>query len=104
MEFHFDKNLPTIKEGFLEKANIGMFERWQRRYFRLQKRCLFYFKKETDDEPCGNIPLINIELEDLPSKKGRKYGFKVKILGNPSFAKRDEYLIQADDNQTRQTW
>ena len=104
MEFHYDCNLPNIKEGFLEKANIGVFERWQRRYFRLQRRCLFYFKKDTDDEPCGNIPLIDIALEDLPFKKGRKFGFKIKIQGKPSFAKRDEYLIQADEEDTRKTW
>jgi len=36
---------PSPKEGYLEKKMSGMFERWQRRYVKLDDRELSYFEE-----------------------------------------------------------
>ena len=105
MEFVYLPSKPSTYEGWLTKANIGIFERWQKRYFRLQGRCLYYFKKDNGtDPPNGNIPLIDIEINELPPRKANKYIFSIKLTKNPSFAKRAEYLINADTEEIKKKW
>ena len=105
MEFLYNPSQPTTYEGWLSKANIGLFERWQRRFFRIQGRCVYYFKKETPGEPsCGNIPLVDIETKDLASKKGKQFMFSVKLTKNNGIAKRDEYLLMAESEDQRKKW
>jgi hypothetical protein len=71
----------------------------------LQGRCLYYFKKETGtDPPNGNIPLVDIEVNELPPKKGNKYMFSITLTKNPTIAKRAEYLINADSDDIRKRW
>ncbi|KAH0791958.1 Variant SH3 domain containing protein [Histomonas meleagridis] len=87
------------------KCKIGILERWQRRYFRLQGRVLYYFKKDKGEPPCGFIPLLDVKLKDLPPKKGRKYGFVIKIMNTEKLnVKRDEYLINAETAEQRVQW
>ena len=105
MEFSYNPSQPVVYEGWLSKANIGIFERWQRRFFRIQGRCVYYFKKETPGEPsCGNIPLVDVNIQDLPSKKGKQYMFSVTLTKNASIAKRAEYLLMAETEEQRKTW
>ena len=106
MEFVYNPNQPVLYDGWLQKANIGLFERWQRRFFRIQGRCVYYFKKETPGEPsCGNIPLVDIKVQDLPSKKGKQFMFSVTITKNAEkIAKRSEYLLMAESEDQRRKW
>ena len=106
MEFVYNQSQPAVYEGWLSKANIGLFERWQRRFFRIQGRCVYYFKKESPGEPsCGNIPLVDIKVQDLPSKKGKQYMFSVTLTKNAeSIAKRSEYMLLAESEDQRRTW
>ncbi|CAG9576222.1 unnamed protein product [Danaus chrysippus] len=39
--------LPVVKEGYLMKQTRS-FQRWQRRYFKLRGRTLYYAKKKDD--------------------------------------------------------
>ena len=91
----------------MSKVNVRVYgDVWQKRLFKMQGRCLYYFKKETDEVPRGFIPLINIEVTDiLPSKKV-KHGFMIKItnLLEPKIAKRDEYQIQTDNAERKEEW
>ena len=104
MEFRFDQNQENAYEGWLTKANKKIIERWQRRYFRLQKRCIYYFKKEAHGElPCGFIPLIDIEVNEV-KRKGKGYIFSIKLTKNPTYAKKSEYLISAESEQQRKQW
>ena len=96
-KFIYEESKPSVYEGWMTKCKIGLFERWQRRYFRLQDRTLYYFKKEQGEPPVGFIPLINITVQDLPAKKGRKFGFQINLHKTEKLGvKRDEYLIKAD--------
>ena len=105
MHFEFNPENPIIFEGWMQKANIGIFERWQKRYFRLQGRCIFYFKKDQGlDPPNGFIPLIDVDISDLPPKKGRSFGFKIQLIGNPKIAKKCEYFICTDTEEQRIAW
>ncbi|OHS97697.1 Variant SH3 domain containing protein [Tritrichomonas foetus] len=104
MQFVYDEKSPSIIEGWMSKANIGVFERWQKRLFKIQGRCIFYFKKENGEPPRGKIPLIDIEVKDLPPKKNRNFGFSINITKNKSNAKRSEYLINAESKEQRDIW
>lgn len=100
----FEEGKPVVIESWMQKANIKTFERWQRRLFRLQGRNIFYFKKEKGEPPCGYIPLVDVEVTDLKPKKGRNYGFSINIKDSNTNAKRNEYLICADNEETRKQW
>jgi hypothetical protein len=108
MEFRYNESQPLVHEGWLQKSRKKFTgEHWQRRYFRLQGRCLFYFKKESKCEPpAGYIPLINISLENLPSSKRVPWGFVVSLhIKSEQFkAKRNEYSMQAESEEVRKTW
>lgn len=51
-------------QGWLWKrsGSIARFTRWQRRWFVLDERCLFYFVHPSDREPKGNLPTISTSL------------------------------------------
>ena len=72
LKFDYLESEPAVLDGWMKKANVGILTRWQRRFFRLQGRCIFYFKKEFGEPPCGKIPLCNVEVKELPGKKGKK--------------------------------
>ncbi|EAY12461.1 Variant SH3 domain containing protein [Trichomonas vaginalis G3] len=104
MEFVYNSNAPCEFEGWLEKANIGILERWQRRYFRIQGRCIYYFKKESGpDPPNGNIPLVDIKVTDIAPRKGHNFCFSINIQ-KKSISKRAEYFIAAENDATRKKW
>ena len=102
--FVYNENKPSVLENWMQKANIGILERWQKRIFRLQGRAIFYFKKEKGEPPVGNIPLIDIVVSDLPPKKGRNFAFSIQIQSYDGIAKRGEYLISADSEEMRESW
>jgi hypothetical protein len=79
---------------------------WQRRYFRLQGRALYYFKKDLGEPNCGYIPLVNIDVSNMPAGKNVKFGFKIQItnLLDAKMAKRAEYLVQAESDEARTNW
>lgn len=66
-------------KGWLTKQG-GKIKSWKKRWFVLTENCLFYFKNETDKEPCGIIPLENVIIHRLESKK--KYMFTLKSHGD----------------------
>ena len=104
MEFKYDPNSPCAYEGWMTKGSDGFLERWQRRYFRLQKKCIYYFKKEEVGVlPCGYIPLIDIEVKEV-ERKGKRFVFSIKLLKQPEYAKRFEYFIYTDSDQQRKQW
>ena len=105
MDFDYQPDKPCAYEGWLLKANVKLFERWQRRYFRIQGRCMFYFKKETIGEPtAGFIPLIDIEIKENTNKKVKGAGFSIHLQKNPTFAKKHDYSLAADTEEQRKLW
>jgi hypothetical protein len=56
------------KEGWLWKQG-GRYKSWKRRWFILNDNCLYYFEFTTDKEPRGIIPLENISVGFIFSKR-----------------------------------
>lgn len=68
------------KKGWMTKQG-GQIKTWKRRWFVLDNNCLYYFKTPQarndfnyltplkDTEPCGIIPLENLEVRQVESKK-----------------------------------
>ena len=105
LKFEYLESEPAVLDGWMKKANVGILTRWQRRFFRLQGRCIFYFKKEFGEPPCGKIPLCNVEVKELPGKKGKKdCGFAIHITRNAGIAKRPEYWIIAESEEQKTMW
>jgi hypothetical protein len=109
-QFDFDPKGPIHCEGWLHKAKMRFSgPHWQRRYFRLQSRCLFYFKKDVNEPPCGYIPLLDIEFKEPPTKgKKSTLAFTIK-LGHyldqaARIPKRLEYPIQAESEDSLNMW
>lgn len=104
LKFEYLESEPAVIDGWMEKANIKIVTRWQRRFFRLQGRCIFYFKKEFGEPPRGKIPLCNVEVRELPCKKGKERGFAIRIIRNAEIAKRAEYWIKAENEEQKALW
>jgi len=66
------------KKGWLTKQG-GRIKTWKKRWFILSDFVLFYCKSPADTEPCGIIPLENLEVKEYREKK-KKWGF---VLTNP---------------------
>jgi len=56
------------KKGWLIKQG-GQIKTWKRRWFILDNNCLYYFKTPQDLEPCGIIPLENLQVTRSDAKK-----------------------------------
>eukprot|EP00128_Syssomonas_multiformis_P016151 Colp12_sorted_trinity150504_noHs@24238 len=74
------------REGYLVKQG-GRFQNWKRRWFILTGNCLYYFKNPTDSQPCGIIPLENLDVQEVKNKPPRPFCF---MISNPK-----EGLIKA---------
>eukprot|EP00727_Mastigamoeba_balamuthi_P012042 m51a1_g7460 putative p21-activated protein kinase (489) ;mRNA; r:146844-149083 len=85
------------KEGFLNKRG-HVVKNWKRRWFRLKRDTLFYFKEKTDPQPVGEIPLRNCEL-DVTTKLGKEHCFMLN-----SRASQKVFFIQATTKQELDEW
>ncbi|KAH3758012.1 cytohesin 1 [Pelomyxa schiedti] len=56
------------KKGWLTKEG-GRIKTWKKRWFVLSDNCLYYFKNPGDKEPCGIVPLENVEVIPVGTKK-----------------------------------
>ena len=66
--------LPTM-EGFLKKKSTNLLKVWQRRYFVLRDKKLYYYPNESKDlmSGCVDFDLISIKLEKGKDEKHLKY-------------------------------
>jgi hypothetical protein len=96
--------------GYLRKQ--GVFGRWQRRYFVMQQRCIFYFDSKADAEhvhaePLGTIPLSNVFSVTQPATSGdlskpnlffkRRFLFKIETAQRP-------WLLCAESEHEMARW
>eukprot|EP00357_Protocruzia_adherens_P033023 CAMPEP_0115000164 /NCGR_PEP_ID=MMETSP0216-20121206/16592_1 /TAXON_ID=223996 /ORGANISM="Protocruzia adherens, Strain Boccale" /LENGTH=592 /DNA_ID=CAMNT_0002365205 /DNA_START=36 /DNA_END=1814 /DNA_ORIENTATION=+ len=86
-------------EGWLWKKSPKMMARYQKRYFRLQNKKLYYYRKKEDTQPLGcinfDLVTVNIRIEDkeTPTK------FSIFMLANPRIFK-----LKAEDTKTLYQW
>ncbi|KAM9757968.1 pleckstrin homology domain-containing family A member 6 [Menidia menidia] len=67
------------KQGWLSKQASSGVKQWNRRWFVLTDRCLFYYKDEKEDSVLGSLPLLSFRIGAVePSDNiNRRFAFKV---------------------------
>lgn len=72
-------NAPVTKAGWLFKQASSGVKQWNKRWFVLVDRCLFYYKDEKQESVLGSIPLLSFRVAAVqPSDNiSRKHTFKV---------------------------
>ncbi|KAJ8259544.1 hypothetical protein GJAV_G00170670 [Gymnothorax javanicus] len=68
----------VTKQGWLYKQASSGVKQWNKRWFVLTDRCLFYYKDEKEDGVLGSLPLLSFRIAAVqPSDNvSRKYAFK----------------------------
>ncbi|XP_072504212.1 pleckstrin homology domain-containing family A member 6 isoform X17 [Notamacropus eugenii] len=74
-------NAAVTKSGWLFKQASSGVKQWNKRWFVLVDRCLFYYKDEKEESILGSIPLLSFRVGAVqPSDNiSRKYTFKVTV-------------------------
>nr|XP_045015034.1 pleckstrin homology domain-containing family A member 6 isoform X3 [Jaculus jaculus] len=74
-------NAPVTKAGWLFKQASSGVKQWNKRWFVLVDRCLFYYKDEKEESVLGSIPLLSFRVAAVqPSDNiSRKHTFKVTV-------------------------
>jgi hypothetical protein len=85
------------KEGLLSKRG-HVVKNWKKRWFRLKRDCLYYFKEKSDAMPVGDIPLRNCEI-DPNIKIGKDFCFMIN-----SRASQKVFFIQTASKQEMDDW
>ncbi|KAJ3446323.1 cytohesin 4a-related [Anaeramoeba flamelloides] len=105
------------KTGWLVKQG-GRVKTWKKRWFLLSYNRIYYFKQEKDIDPCGIIPLEEVEVKKIQSKsKKRKFAFEIcSILGeetvgikfesrgNHVAGRHKSYIISASSGNEMDDW
>ncbi|XP_039768706.1 pleckstrin homology domain-containing family A member 6 isoform X7 [Ornithorhynchus anatinus] len=71
----------VMKGGWLFKQASSGVKQWNKRWFVLVDRCLFYYKDEKEESILGSIPLLSFRVAAVqPSDNiSRKHTFKVTV-------------------------
>ncbi|NWH44578.1 PKHA6 protein, partial [Fregata magnificens] len=71
----------VTKSGWLYKQASSGVKQWNKRWFVLVDRCLFYYKDEKEESILGSIPLLSFRVAAVqPSDNiSRKHTFKVTV-------------------------
>ncbi|XP_040391889.1 pleckstrin homology domain-containing family A member 6 isoform X3 [Cygnus olor] len=74
-------NAAVTKSGWLYKQASSGVKQWNKRWFVLVDRCLFYYKDEKEESILGSIPLLSFRVAAVqPSDNiSRKHTFKVTV-------------------------
>lgn len=99
---NYSRNEPIIHQGFLEKQRKKVIVTWQQRYFILQNSTLFYFKKKTDEDPVGSIPLVDINVSGGPYEK-KPYVLRI-VTGRSNKPNKSEYILSAGSEAEMKGW
>ncbi|XP_063308454.1 pleckstrin homology domain-containing family A member 6 isoform X9 [Pelobates fuscus] len=82
-------NAEVTKTGWLYKQASSGVKQWNKRWFVLVDRCLFYYKDEKEEGILGSIPLLSFRISPVqPSDNiSRKHTFKVTVcwVGDNTF-------------------
>ncbi|XP_061639568.1 pleckstrin homology domain-containing family A member 6 isoform X5 [Phyllopteryx taeniolatus] len=67
------------KAGWLYKQASSGVKQWNKRWFVLSDRCLFYYKDEKEDAVLGSLPLLSFRIGGVQPLDNvtRKFAFKV---------------------------
>ncbi|XP_072670798.1 pleckstrin homology domain-containing family A member 6 isoform X7 [Canis lupus baileyi] len=91
---------PVTKAGWLFKQASSGVKQWNKRWFVLVDRCLFYYKDEKEESILGSIPLLSFRVAAVqPSDNiSRKYTFKAEHAGVRT------YFFSAESPEEQEAW
>nr|XP_046235821.1 pleckstrin homology domain-containing family A member 6 isoform X2 [Scatophagus argus] len=71
----------VTKQGWLYKQSSSAVKQWNKRWFVLTDRCLFYYKDEKEDKVLGSLPLLSFQIGAVEPLDNitRKFAFKVWV-------------------------
>uniref|UniRef100_A0A8C8SDL1 Pleckstrin homology domain containing A6 n=1 Tax=Pelusios castaneus TaxID=367368 RepID=A0A8C8SDL1_9SAUR len=74
-------NAAVSKSGWLFKQASSGVKQWNKRWFVLVDRCLFYYKDEKEESILGSIPLLSFRVAAIQPADNisRKHTFKVTV-------------------------
>uniref|UniRef100_A0A8D3DG99 PH domain-containing protein n=1 Tax=Scophthalmus maximus TaxID=52904 RepID=A0A8D3DG99_SCOMX len=92
----------VTKQGWLYKQASSGVKQWNKRWFVLADRSLFYYKDEKEDSVLGSLPLLSFRIRGVEPSDSitRKFAFKVSNTlkkGNDSVV----FCMQAEHAGTR---
>ncbi|KAI4894973.1 hypothetical protein NFI96_028735, partial [Prochilodus magdalenae] len=69
----------VAKQGWLFKQASSGVKQWNKRWFVLTDRCLFYYKDEKEEVVLGSLPLLSFKIGPVQASDNisRKFAFKV---------------------------
>ncbi|KAJ4940240.1 hypothetical protein JOQ06_026549, partial [Pogonophryne albipinna] len=70
------------KQGWLYKQASSGVKQWNKRWFVLTDRCLFYYKDENEDTVLGSLPLLSFRVGGVEPSDNltRRFAFKVSNI------------------------
>ncbi|XP_006887960.1 PREDICTED: pleckstrin homology domain-containing family A member 6 [Elephantulus edwardii] len=91
---------PVTKAGWLFKQASSGVKQWNKRWFVLVDRCLFYYKDEKEENILGSIPLLSFRVAAVqPSDNiSRKHTFKAEHAGVRT------YFFSAESSEEQEAW
>ncbi|KAM9535775.1 pleckstrin homology domain-containing family A member 6 isoform 10-T11 [Salvelinus alpinus] len=110
----------VAKQGWLYKQASSGVKQWNKRWFVLTDRCLFYYKDEKEEGVLGSLPLLSFRIGEVQvlDNISRKHAFKVwyeeeeegEIKGNVVFCLQAEhagtrtYYFSAETAEEQEEW
>ncbi|KAM8988323.1 pleckstrin homology domain-containing family A member 6 isoform 16-T16 [Ara ararauna] len=93
-------NAAVTKSGWLYKQASSGVKQWNKRWFVLVDRCLFYYKDEKEESILGSIPLLSFRVAAVqPSDNiSRKHTFKAEHAGIRT------YFFSAENTEEQESW
>ncbi|XP_038605686.1 pleckstrin homology domain-containing family A member 6 [Tachyglossus aculeatus] len=90
----------VTKGGWLFKQASSGVKQWNKRWFVLVDRCLFYYKDEKEENILGSIPLLSFRVAAVqPSDNiSRKHTFKAEHAGVRT------YFFSAESPEEQEAW
>ncbi|XP_073681495.1 pleckstrin homology domain-containing family A member 6-like isoform X7 [Garra rufa] len=72
-------NAEVARQGWLHKQASSGMKQWNKRWFVLTDRCLFYYKDDKEEVVLGSLPLLSFKIGPVQASDNisRKFAFKV---------------------------
>ncbi|XP_048878447.1 pleckstrin homology domain-containing family A member 6 isoform X6 [Brienomyrus brachyistius] len=88
------------KQGWLYKQASNGVKQWNKRWFVLTDRCLFYYKDEKEEGVLGSLPLLSFQIGVVQPADNitRKHAFKAEHAGTRT------YFFSADSTEEQEDW
>uniref|UniRef100_A0A671NUW9 Pleckstrin homology domain-containing family A member 6-like n=1 Tax=Sinocyclocheilus anshuiensis TaxID=1608454 RepID=A0A671NUW9_9TELE len=106
----------VAQQGWLHKQASSGMKQWNKRWFVLTDRCLFYYKDEKEEVVLGSLPLLSFKIGPVQASDNinRKFAFKgacwVDLKGSIAFCLQVEhtgirtYFFSADSQKEQEEW